>query len=66
MPTLPHTLSLSLAQFSQVCANNPEARPELDADCTLKEMSPTGGSAGARNTYLLAFSGPRCDPASAT
>ena len=66
MPTLPHTLSLSLAEFSLVCANNPEAGPELDADCTLKEMSPTGGSTGARNTCLLALSGHRCDPASAS
>lgn len=66
MLTLPRPLSLSLAQFAQVCANSPEAGPELDADCTLKEMSPTGGSTGARNTSLLVFSGPRCDPASAT
>ena len=62
MLTLPRPLSLSLAQYAQLFANNPEAGPELDADGTLIEMTPTGGSAGARNTCLLAFSGSRCDP----
>lgn len=54
MLTLPRTLHLTPVQFSAVCAANPEAVLELDADGTLIEMTPTGGSTGARNTALLA------------
>ena len=53
MLTLPHTLSLTPAQFAAVCAANPEAVLELDADGTLIEMTPTGGSTSTRNTRLL-------------
>ena len=54
MLTLPRTLSLTPSQFAEVCAANPEAVLELDADGTLIEMTPTGGTTGARNTCLLA------------
>jgi Uma2 family endonuclease len=54
MLTLPRTLSLTPAQFAQVCAANPEAVLELAADGTLIEMTPTGGSTGARNSRLVA------------
>ena len=54
MLTLPPTLSLTPAQFAQVCAANPEAVLELAADGTLVEMTPTGGSTGARNSRLVA------------
>ncbi len=54
MLTLPGTLSLTPAQFAEVCAANPEAVLELDADGNLIEMTPTGGTTGARNTCLLA------------
>jgi Uma2 family endonuclease len=54
MLTLPNTISLTPAQFAEVCAANPEAVLELDADGTLIEMTPTGGTTGARNTCLLA------------
>ena len=54
MLTLPRTLSLTPAQFAEVCAANPEAVLELDADGNLIEMTPTGGTTGARNTCLLA------------
>lgn len=53
MLTLPRTLQLSPAQFAEVCAANPEAVLELEADGTLIEMTPTGGSTSARNTALL-------------
>ena len=53
MLTLPPTLHLTPAQFAGVCAANPEAVPELVADGTLIEMTPTGGSTGARNSCLL-------------
>ncbi len=36
-----------------MCAANPEAVLELDADGTLIEMTPTGGSTSARNSALL-------------
>ena len=55
MLTLPRTLSLTLSQFAQVCAANPEAVLELDADGTLIEMTPTGGASGARNQTLGAL-----------
>ncbi len=54
MLSLPRTLSLTPSQFAAVCAANPEAVLELDADGTLIEMTPTGGTTGARNTCLLA------------
>jgi Uma2 family endonuclease len=54
MLSLPRTLSLTPSQFAEVCAANPEAVLELDADGTLIEMTPTGGTTGARNTCLLA------------
>ncbi|MCX5953674.1 MAG: Uma2 family endonuclease [Cyanobacteria bacterium] len=53
MLTLPRTLSLTPDQFAEVCAANPEAVLELDADGTLIEMTPTGGSTSTRNTRLL-------------
>jgi Uma2 family endonuclease len=40
MLTLPRTLSFTPSQFAQVCAANPEAVLELDADGTLIEMTP--------------------------
>jgi Uma2 family endonuclease len=52
--TLPRSLTLTPAQFAEVCAANPEAVLELAADGTLIEMTPTGGSTGARNSRLLA------------
>ena len=52
MLTLPRTLSLTPAQFAEVCAANPEAVLELDADGYLIEMTPTGGTTGARNQTL--------------
>jgi Uma2 family endonuclease len=54
MLTLPRSLTLTPSQFAEVCAANPEAVLELDADGILIEMTPTGGSTGARNTRLLA------------
>jgi len=53
MLTLPRSLSLTPDQFAEVCAANPEAVLELDADGTLIEMTPTGGSTSTRNTRLL-------------
>jgi len=53
MLTLPRTLQLTPVQFAEVGAANPEAVLELEADGTLIEMTPTGGSTGARNTTLL-------------
>jgi Uma2 family endonuclease len=53
MLTLPRTLTLTPAQFALVCAANPEAVLELDAQGHLIEMTPTGGATGARNTSLL-------------
>jgi Uma2 family endonuclease len=55
MLTLPSTLSFTPSQFAQVCAANPEAVLELDADGTLIEMTPTGGASGARNQTLGAL-----------
>ncbi len=54
MLTLPRSLTLTPAQFAEVCAANPEAVLELDALGQLIEMTPTGGVTGARNTCLLA------------
>jgi Uma2 family endonuclease len=53
MLTLPRTVSLNPDQFAAVCAANPEAVLELDADGTLIEMTPTGGSTSARNSALI-------------
>ncbi len=53
MLTLPRTLTLTPDQFAEVCAANPEAVLELDADGTLIEMTPTGGNTSARNSALL-------------
>jgi Uma2 family endonuclease len=55
MLTLPRTLTFTPAQFAEVCAANPEAVLELAADGTLIEMTPTGGSTGARNQTLGAL-----------
>ncbi|MFN7898821.1 MAG: Uma2 family endonuclease [Synechococcaceae cyanobacterium] len=53
MLTLPDTQPLTPEQFAELCAANPEAVLELDADGTLIEMTPTGGSTSARNSALL-------------
>jgi Uma2 family endonuclease len=53
MLTLPRSLSLTPDQFAEVCAANPEAVLELDANGSLIEMTPTGGSTSTRNTRLL-------------
>jgi len=53
MLTLPRSLTLTPDQFAEVCAANPEAVLELDADGTLIEMTPTGGVTSTRNTRLL-------------
>jgi Uma2 family endonuclease len=53
MLTLPRTLTLTPSQFAEVCTANPEAVLEMDADGTLIEMTPTGGSTSARNSALL-------------
>jgi Uma2 family endonuclease len=55
MLTLPRTLRLTTLQFAEVCAANPEAVLELDADGQLIEMTPTGGDTGARNSTLGAL-----------
>ncbi len=54
MLTLPRSLTFTPSQFAQVCAANPEAVLELAADGTLIEITPTGGSTGARNSRLVA------------
>jgi len=54
MLTLPRSLTFTPSQFAEVCAANPEAVLELAADGTLVEMTPTGGSTGARNSRLVA------------
>jgi Uma2 family endonuclease len=55
MLTLPRTLRLTPLQFAEVCAANPEAVLELDADGKLIEMTPTGGDTTARNSTLIAL-----------
>jgi Uma2 family endonuclease len=55
MLTLPRTLSLTPAQFAEVCAANPEAVLELDALGHVVEMTPTGSASGARNQTLGAL-----------
>ena len=53
MLTLPRMLTFTPSQFAEVCDANPEAVLELDADGTLIEMTPTGGSTSARKSALL-------------
>ena len=53
MLTLPRTLRLTPLQFAEVCAANPEAVLELDADGQLIEMTPTGGDTSSRNSTLI-------------
>ena len=53
MLTLPSTLRLTPLQFAEVCAANPEAVLELDADGQLIEMTPTGGDTSSRNSTLI-------------
>jgi len=55
MLTLPGSLTVTPSQFAEVCAANPEAVLELAADGSLIEMTPTGGSTGARNQTLGAL-----------
>jgi len=55
MLTLPRTLSLTPAQFAEVCAANPEAVLELDALGHVGEMTPPGSASGARNQTLGAL-----------
>jgi Uma2 family endonuclease len=50
---LPENLRLSPEQFIQVCAANPEAVLELDAEGRLIVMTPTGSETGARNSRLV-------------
>ena len=53
MLTLPRTLTLTPSQFAEVCAANPDAVLEIDADGTLIEITPTGSSTSARNSALM-------------
>jgi Uma2 family endonuclease len=53
--TLPADLRLTPEQFAAVCAANPEAVLELDADGHLIPMSPTGGDTSTRNQTLGAL-----------
>jgi len=53
--TLPSDLRLSPDQFAAVCAANPEAVLELDADGHLITMTPTGGDTSTRNQTLGAL-----------
>ncbi len=50
---LPEQLQLTPEQFELVCAANPEAVLELDADGQLISMTPTGGETSSRNSELL-------------
>lgn len=50
---LPEDLRLTPEQFELVCAANPEAVLELDADGHLISMTPTGGDTSSRNSELL-------------
>ncbi len=54
MFTLPRTLTFTPARFAEVCAANPEAVLELDADGLLIEMGSTGGAMSAWNSSLVA------------
>ena len=53
--TLPAELRLTPEQFAAVCAANPEAVLELDADGRLITMTPTGGETSTRNQTLGAL-----------
>ncbi len=53
--TLPTDLRLTPEQFAAVCAANPEAVLELDADGHLITMTPTGGDTSTRNQTLGAL-----------
>jgi Uma2 family endonuclease len=46
---------LTPAQFAEVCAANPEAVLELDAQGHLVELTPRGGASGARNQTIGAL-----------
>jgi Uma2 family endonuclease len=50
---LPEDLRLTPEQFELVCAANPEAVLELDAEGRLIVITPTGSESGARNEELL-------------
>ncbi len=50
---LPEGMRLTPEQFEEVCAANPEAVLELDADGRLITMTPTGSETGARSGNLL-------------
>jgi Uma2 family endonuclease len=50
---LPVDVRLTPEQFAQVCAANPEAVLELDADGRLIVMTPTGSEASSRNSRLV-------------
>jgi len=50
---LPRSLSLTPAQFAEVCAANPESVLELDADGSLIKMTSGGGMSNARNSALV-------------
>ena len=50
---LPEDLRLTPEQFERVCAANPEAVLELDADGRIISMTPTGGETSRRNNALL-------------
>ena len=53
--TLPTDLRLTPEQFAAVCAANPEAVLELDANGRLITMTPTGGDTSARNGSLTSL-----------
>jgi Uma2 family endonuclease len=50
---IPQELKLTPEQFELVCAANPDAVLELDAQGHLISMTPTGGDTGSRNSRLL-------------
>jgi Uma2 family endonuclease len=50
---IPQELQLTPEQFELVCAANPDAVLELDAQGHLISMTPTGGDTGSRNSRLL-------------
>ncbi len=50
---LPEDLRLTPEQFALVCAANPEAVLELDADGRIISMTPTGSETSRRNNALL-------------
>ena len=50
---LPADVRLTPEQFAQVCAANPEAVLELEADGRLIVMTPTGSQTSSRNSRLV-------------